>query len=302
MKEFKNEISWSVSRDDTFRKCRRMYYFQYYGFWGGWDFAADKRTRMIYILKQLQNRQMWAGKIVHKCIEKTLKNIKDGIKVNEERVIEETLDVMRDEFKSSQAKIYLTNPKTCALYEHEYELTISDNEWKGNANHVIECLKIFFDSHVYEKILKLSANQWLEIEQFSSFSYRNIKVFAVFDFAYRDGDEIIIYDWKTGKEEHDKHELQLACYGLFATKKWGVKPELVKLVELYLSHGKHIANRLCELDINSIQDQIWNSIEAMQNILDNPIENIAHEDNFPFTENERICQYCNFKKICPRFI
>jgi len=28
MKEFKNEFSWSVSRDDTFRKCRRMYYIE----------------------------------------------------------------------------------------------------------------------------------------------------------------------------------------------------------------------------------------------------------------------------------
>ena len=78
MIEFKNDFSWSVSRDDTFRKCRRMYYFQYYGYWGGWEIDADDRTRMIYILKKLQNRQMWAESKVHECIESTLNEIKTG--------------------------------------------------------------------------------------------------------------------------------------------------------------------------------------------------------------------------------
>ena len=80
-----------------------MYYYQYYGSWGGWDIDTDDRTKTIYILKQLQNRQMWAGKKVHECIENTLKNIQDGLKVNEEEAIEDTLDVMRKDFKSSKA-------------------------------------------------------------------------------------------------------------------------------------------------------------------------------------------------------
>ena len=76
MTTFKNEFSWSVSRDSTFRKCQRMYYYQYYGSWGGWNDDAD---------------------------------------------------------------------------------------------HVVECLKLFFDSNVYKDILQLSSKQWLEVEQFSSF-------------------------------------------------------------------------------------------------------------------------------------
>jgi len=145
MKEFKNEFSWSVSRDDTFRKCQRMYYYQYYGFWGGWDFAADKRTRTIYILKQLQNRQMWAGSKVHECIENTLNEIKAGIgKIDVEQKIETTLDLMRKEFLSSKNKKYLTNPKTCALFEHEYGLEVSEEEWQSNADNVLNLESSFF--------------------------------------------------------------------------------------------------------------------------------------------------------------
>ena len=297
---YDNEFSWSISRDNTFRKCQRMYYYQYYSSWGGWDIDADDRTRMIYILKQLQNRQMWAGKKVHESIEKTLNNIQEGIEVKVEKIIDDTLKIMRQEFKSSLGKIYLINPKTCALFEHEYELPVTNTEWKNNADHVVECLKLFFDSSVYKEVLGLSADQWLEVEQFSSFFYKDIKIYAVFDFAYRNGDEIIIYDWKTGKEETDKHKLQLACYGLFATKKWEIKPEDVKLMELYLSSGKQNEYNFSEFDLDNIQKHIWSSIGEMQNKLDDPQANIASEDRFPFTKNTKTCEYCNFLKICPR--
>ena len=52
-----------------FTECPRQYWFQYYGFWSGWQVGADPRTREIYILKQLKNRHMWAGERVHSCIE-----------------------------------------------------------------------------------------------------------------------------------------------------------------------------------------------------------------------------------------
>ncbi|MBA7490478.1 hypothetical protein ES702_01016 [subsurface metagenome] len=300
MTTYKNEFSWSVSRDATFQKCQRMYYYQYYGSWGGWNDDADDITRTVYMLKQLQNRQMWAGKKVHECIEKTLKKIQDGINVNNEESIEDTLNVMRKEFKSSIAKRYLIDPKTCALFEHEYELPITNTEWKNNADHVVECLKLFFDSNVYKDILQLSSKQWLEVEQFSSFFYRDIKIYAVFDFAYRNSDEVIIYDWKTGKKENDKHKLQLACYGLFATKKWEIKPEHVKLMEFYLSSSKQNEYNFSEFDLDNIQKHIWSSIGKMQNKLDDPQANIASEDRFLCSENKQICQHCNYLRICSK--
>jgi len=65
MTEFRNEFSWSKSRDEIFRTCPRQYYFNYYGYWGGWEQNAPERTRQIYILKNLQNRYSWKGDRVH---------------------------------------------------------------------------------------------------------------------------------------------------------------------------------------------------------------------------------------------
>ena len=301
MKEFKNKFSWSVSRNDIFRKCHRMYYYQYYGFWGGWDFAADKRTRTIYILKQLQNRQMWAGSKVHECIENTLNEIKTGIgKIDIKQKIETTLNLMRKEFLSSKNKKYFADPKTCALFEHEYGLDVSQEEWQSNADNVVDCLKKFFNSDVYEEISQLSDNQWLELKQFPFFYLEDFKIYAVLDFAFRKNDEIFIYDWKTGREDPEKDKFQLACYGLFAAQKWNIKTDKVKLVDFYLSNDNQNEFSWEDFEIDEIQDQIINSINEMIDMLDDPQKNIATEDCFQFAESDQVCLYCNYKKICPR--
>ncbi len=301
MTTFKNEFSWSVSRDETFRKCHRRYYFQYYGSWGGWEIDADDRTTMIYILKQLQNRQMWAGSKVHECIENTLNEIKAGIGISIEQKIDTTLDLMRKEFLSSKNKKYLTDPKTCALFEHEYDLAVPETEWKSNADNVVECLKLFFDSEVYKEILKLTENQWLEMEQFSYFYLNDAKIYAVLDFAFRRNDKIIIYDWKTGKEDTEKDRFQLACYGLFAIQKWDIKPENVILTDYFLSNGKQNEYNFKNFELDQIQDNIKNSIVEMKDKLDDPQKNTAIENSFAFTENEQACHYCNYSKICPKY-
>ena len=278
-----------------------MYYFQYYGFWGGWDFAADKRTRTIYILKQLQNRQMWAGSKVHECIQNTLNEIKSGIgKIDIEQKIETTLNLMRKEFLSSKNKKYLTDPKTCALFEHEYGLDLSQEEWQSNADNVVECLKKFFNSDVYKEISQLSDNQWLELEQFPFFYLEDFKIYAALDFAFRRNYEIIIYDWKTGREDPEKDKFQLACYGLFAIHEWNIKSDKVKLVDLYLSSGNQNEFSLEDFEINEIQDRIMNSTNEIIDMLDDPQKNIAREDCFSFSDNEQICHYCNYSKICPK--
>ena len=271
MTTFKNEFSWSVSRDAIFRKCHRMYYFQYYGSWEGWEIDADDRTRMIYILKQLQNRQMWAGKKVHECIENVIMEIQEGInKIDVLQKMENTLDLMRKEFLSSKNKKYLTDPKTCALFEHEYDLAVPETEWKSNADNVVECLKLFFDSEVYKEILKLTENQWLEMEQFSYFYLNDIKIYAVLDFAFRRNDKIIIYDWKTGKEDTEKDRFQLACYGLFAIQKWDIKSENVILTDYFLSNGKQNEYNFKNFELDQLQDKIKNSIVEMKDKLDDP--------------------------------
>jgi len=56
MSSFKNEFSWSISRDRVFQTCSRQYYFNYYGYWGEWEINVPQRVKQIYVLKQLNIR------------------------------------------------------------------------------------------------------------------------------------------------------------------------------------------------------------------------------------------------------
>jgi len=129
-----NEFSWSRSRDGTFQECRRRYWFQYYGAWGGWEATADPETRTIYLLKQLKSRQMWAGEVVHACIQRSLENLQAGVEpMAVDDILSLALDQMRIEWKQSRDHVYRSRPKTLALFEHEYDVPVSAAEWRANA-------------------------------------------------------------------------------------------------------------------------------------------------------------------------
>lgn len=116
MTELKNEFSWSKTRDEVFRTCPRQ---SCYGYWNGWLENAPERARQIYVLKDLKNRHMWAGEKVHECIQRSLNNIRRGIKVlSVDEIVSITLDQMRAEFRSSRVGNYLKNPKTCGLFPY----------------------------------------------------------------------------------------------------------------------------------------------------------------------------------------
>ncbi len=84
---------------------------------------------------------MWAGEKVHECIQKSLYNIRRGIKVLPvDEIVTITLDQMRAEFRSSKSQNYWGKPKSCGLFEHEYGIELSDDQWKENAENMETCL------------------------------------------------------------------------------------------------------------------------------------------------------------------
>jgi hypothetical protein len=98
---------------------------------------------------------MWAGEKVHECIQRSLYNIRRGIKVLPvDEIVSITLDQMRAEFRSSKLKTYWKKPKTCVLFEHEYEIELTDDQWKEVANNVETCLRTFYASDIYDGLAK----------------------------------------------------------------------------------------------------------------------------------------------------
>jgi CRISPR/Cas system-associated exonuclease Cas4 (RecB family) len=301
MSTFKNEFSLSISRDRVFQTCPRQYYFNYYGYWGGWETDALERSRQIYILKQLMNRYMWAGSKVHDCIKHTLTNLQRGISVLEDdQIVSITLNQMREEFRSSRDKRYLTHPKTCALFEHEYDLDILDADWKRIAVDMEQCLRNFYGSETFDMLKELPKQMWLEVEDFSSFNLDNTKIWAVLDCSFQTEDGgITIIDWKTGRKMSEDVSMQLSCYAMYATEKWGVDPEKVKLIEYNLLANQGAEFTVGASEIENTKTYIAGSIADMQSLLVDVGENVPKEENaFQKVEDERTRANCNFRKVC----
>lgn len=303
-RELKNEFSWSKSRHETFHECHRKYYFHYYGAWGGWDLNADPRMRQIYVLKNLETRQMWMGGHVHRCVEEILKDLKEGRELPApEAAIEKMLQRMRDDFKASRAGRYRENPKKiCGLFEHEYGIQVPPEVWKETADKAALCVRNFYGSAVLEKIRRLPPSAWLEVEERQTFELDGLKVYVQLDFAFRDNERILIYDWKTGRTDAERNDLQLACYILYASGKWSCVPEQITATAVYLADGTEVPEAMDAARLEEVKELIRESADEMLFPLADPQNNVPdEEDAFGFADDERTCKRCNFVKVCPKF-
>jgi hypothetical protein len=302
MSELKNEFSWSKTRDEVFKTCPRQYWFSYYGCWNGWLEAAPERTRQIYILKNVKNRHMWAGEKVHECIQRSLNNIRRGIKVlSVDEIVSITLDRMRAEFRSSKSKNYWKNPKSCGLLEHEYEMEVSDEEWKEVAGNVETCLRNFYASDIYDGLKAHRKNGWLEVEEFSSFLLDHTKINLAIDCAIKEGEGVYIYDWKTGKTLSEDLSIQLGCYALYAMERWNVSSDSLSVIEYNLSIDKSNWFSVSQEEMKGVRGYINGSIKDMQSLLADVSNNIPmEEDRFSKIEDEHVTSRCNFRKVCKK--
>jgi CRISPR/Cas system-associated exonuclease Cas4 (RecB family) len=299
MEKLKNEFSWSKSRNDVFRECHRKYYYTYYGHWGGWEFDASDEVRQVYILGKLKNRYMWAGGIVHNSIKNVLEETKSGRVPLMNRLIDLTREQMRYDFESSKDKRYWQDPKSCALFEHEYDIEVREEKWKDLWNHVETCIQNFYSSDIFDLVRNIDFLLWLPIEEFQGFLFEDTKINVKLDFAYKDQDgRITIIDWKTGKSELAGSDVQLACYTLFAIEHWNVGPEKVRTIEYNLPFKRGISNRLDPGEIEEIKGYMRKSIKEMKELLIDPVQNMASQDSFAKTINQKICSSCNFRRVC----
>jgi CRISPR/Cas system-associated exonuclease Cas4 (RecB family) len=209
---------------------------------------------------------------------------------------------MREEFRSSKGKRYLTHPKSCALFEHEYEVSISDSDWKKAADNVEQCLRNFYGSGTFDILKALPRQMWLEVEDFSSFNLDNTKIWAVSDCSFRTDDGgITIIDWKTGRSMSEDVSMQLSCYAMYAMDKWGIDPENVKLIEYNLLANQGVEFTVGMSEIENTKAYIAGSIADMQSFLVDVVGNVPKEKGaFMMVEDKRVRASCNFRKVCDR--
>ena len=298
MADLLNEFSWSRTRDNVFQECRRRYYYQYYGAWGGWHAQAEATIRALYILKQLGTRQMWAGRLVHEAVERSFLALRSGHALSETSLIDDTVRQMREEWKGSRIHAYRESPKRTGLFEHEYGVPVRASEWQALRDHVIRCLRNFHRLPLLGEIKRTPTERWILIEDIGSFPWEGTRVLTAPDFGYWDqSDRLQLVDWKTGGGGDDA-SLQLGGYALYALEVLGVDLPRVDLLEVNLREGKVTSHPWDEASLDRVREHVRFSVRAMKAYLRDPEKNLADESNFERTEDLRICRWCNFRGVC----
>ncbi len=303
MGELKNEFTWSTKRGGVFDECRRKYWFEYYGFWGGWNPRSEDRTRSIYVLKQLKGRQAWAGERVHQAVADALQLIHAGLPADPDELGEEVVKRMREEFRESREKEYWSRPKkACGLLEHEFDIPVSDAEWAATSDHARACLKNFFASPILAELRALDRSNWLQVEEMDQFRIDGVPIWVKMDLAYRAADgRLRIVDWKTGRLDPNPDPIQLTCYAIYASAKWNVPPERIETVHVNLGANESSVRQVDAALIGSVRGRIQESIAGMAKHLEGRIfDNVPlPESAFAPTDSTSSCRRCQFRRVCP---
>jgi hypothetical protein len=104
---------------------------------------------------------------------------------------------------------------------------------------------------------------------------------------------------RNGKSLSEDLSVQLACYALYATEKWGVEPERLTVIEYNLSFDKSNWFSVTHGEVKELKSYVRGSIKDMQSLLVDVENNVPlEEDRFSKVEGERVTRRCNFRKVC----
>ena len=304
MSALANEFSWSHSRHETFQACLKRYYFADYASWGGWEENAPARARELYRLKRLSTRQQWAGHHAHQAIEFLLKNARRDPSGEIAASAEpRQIDLMRREFRDSRAGAYRADPvHVPGLFEHEYQLDVSAEEWKATVDRVARAIRQFLASELWREIQGLPDDAFLAVERRAHFLLDGLKIFAVPDLVVRRGGQVVIYDWKTGGSALAEHRTQLGVYALLALDRWTAAPGEIEAIAYHPVLDQRETFAFSAGDLETLREFIRDSADEMLFPLANPETNDAGDGtDFDCAADEAPCKTCPFLRACPRW-
>ncbi len=286
-------LGWSVSRFDTFSYCKRKYYYTYYG-----KFDREFPLQKINELKSLTSEALTIGSLAHDVIEAILKRLQKSTEVIDESRMKN--------FVKQQVQKYMLDHTFTEIYYKEKE-SIDENYI---AESVFNAVMIFVKSERFEWVKNLpesSKQQWIiEPDGFGETRIQTdrgeLKAYCKVDFMLPNGRDIYILDWKTGKQDPEKHRKQLIGYSLFASFHFENKFDRIIPILAYLKDGySEVLPEISEADIENFKDDMYGDTKAMHRMnLDIENNTPVSKDEFTQTESESKCKYCEFKELCGR--
>lgn len=297
------ETPWSATRVRTFQECGRKYYYRYH--LAPLARRPDPPSEALAAdrIKDLVGLEAWAGELVHGMIEQVLNRWRAGRVVTEEEVLQGAVKRLSTQFRDSQA-YWDAQPeefpaRPVLLDFHYYRGgPLSNDRAAAIKETVLVCLKSFLRSSLAARIRVLGKETWRPIERNAAARIDgDVLVLIKPDFAFQDGDELHIIDWKTGKADPFWEMVQVTCYALYAEQRWGFSlPEIVpRIVHLYPEYRESETEYTPE-SVRDVLRFVRDSQEEIRALIAG--DDLPPADRFTFTPECRRCGWCQFRGIC----
>jgi hypothetical protein len=284
---FTSILGWSISRFEVFDKCKRQYFYTYYG-----KHVPGVPVYKINQLKELTSIPLETGNVVHDVLEAFLRRLQQSDRdIDEKRFFE---------FAHSLVKKYFSE-KTFIEHYYAYEPQIDMNR----VIHKVDiCLKNFIESPTYNWIFMVALHNrenWIvEPAGYGETRLNNLKVYCKMDFLLPADECIYILDWKTGHRDEVKHGTQLIGYSAAASSMFSLPwnrifPRIVYLFpefdEMEVSISDEDRDRFLTL-IKEQTDAMYSWCSDVENNIPLPI------DAFTKSPSPSLCRQCRFRELC----
>ena len=302
--ELENQLRWSKSRSSIFSECKRKYYLRYYQHWGGWEKDAPEINRLAYRLGKILSMPMLVGTAVHEVLARHFQGMRMG-SFRELRA-EQAVEKMRRVWRNAKKELWRSNPKRYPpLFEIYYKRVPPAQDLRDYADSARRVIANLKQMPVYLSLKALPPDGFLWIdpahERFSEetcFPVPPFEAISAPDLVFRQGGEIVIMDWKTGKES-ESDRLQMAAAALWARHRIQPEGERMKAVLVYLKSSSSVDFAIDDEMMAGAEQTIIREMEAMSEYLKDASKNIPlAREEFPGHNNVNFCRHCEFQEIC----
>ena len=299
----KNELVWSHSRARAFEGCRRAYWFQYYGSFGGWEDGATAEQKQAWVEKKLTSVPMWLGSVVHRAAEIGLGLARAGEVPQVEHARAWARRTAEKDVDDSASGRWRERPaRRVGFKEHYYGEAIPPDAIDLALTEIDRQVQVLFAHRVFRRLLAVP-QRILEVEELQRFKDGDVEIYVSLDvLVANEQGGLVIVDWKTGAA-HDDGDIagQLGVYGLYATLMLGAAPGSLRAMHVNLREDRVVQHAVGDAETSAARGHIVQSMARMRAPLRDVAANLADRDAFPPEElGSPRCRWCSFRGVCGR--
>ncbi len=290
---------WSYSRREAFEKCQRLYYYLYHGASARLA-KSDPQKERLKFLKNLTNRHMRAGDLMHLAIRCSLKGREKGREWSPAFLVEFARKKFQEDLAFSrgyQEGTGIPENGPALLMEVYYGVAGAEALWREVEEKLVTALRNYH-APAYSVFRAGVDGGQAKIEVPVSFKLKEVRLRGKVDLAYNGNARATVVDWKMGQGEGGEDSLQLLFYALWAIEAFGREPDHVDLYKAYLGSGTSSRFDFAARSVWRAKGRISQDVERMRAVDGYGRDGLV--EAFSPCSQERICAACVFQGICPK--